>query len=394
MNAEEKYLETYLSQLDEEKTLVKTPDGKEILNIAHKYTTTHNANLIRNHINKASALVSEPGFKRLTLLAMRLKTISRLLNNKNLDELIEQDLIDLNNALRKKGLISASDYRKTLKQFLKLLDKKKHFDLIDSEFLKTTTRKETGKKLVDAETFWTQEQIEAYLKKSKEYSLRQSAWAGIWLSSGCRPGEILEMRKKHLEFKDGYLKIIVPKGKTGKRLIVLNGNNAPAVWGYIEPYWNTLKDEDILFDHGWGFAHRIHEKICKRAMIPKDKDWRFYMARKLNLTKFYNTMGLAKASSMAGHTPGSRNMRHYVALSEAQLINEKPVEVSLKYCPNPSCSEPNETHLIHCVKCSAPLDKKVYASIINKSIDDRIKAQLELIDREALIQLLTLKANK
>jgi integrase len=289
--------------------------------------------------------------------------------------------------MRKKGLESAGDYRKSLRQFLRLKDKKKYFDLIDSDYMRTTSKK--GKILVDPETFWEQEHIEAYLRESKKYSIRQSAWAGLWSSTGCRPGEIMSMKKKDLEFKDGYLKVIVPEGKTGKRLVVLNGNNAPAVWQYIKPYWETLNEDDKLFDYHWTFANRVHKKICKRAGIPKDKDWSFYMARKLNLTKFYNTLGLAKASAMAGHTVGSKSMKHYVGLSESQMIQERPVEVSVKYCPNPSCGKAHETHETQCKKCGAPLDRKKYADILNNISNDKIEAIAELVKQKMLVKALS-----
>lgn len=355
-----------------------------------KQTGEHNAKLIQKFLIKYEAMPSQPATKRLLLLAMRLKRVSDFVNNRPLDQLTEDDLINLNLSMRKAGILSAQDYRKTLKTFLRITDKKKYFDLLESEYLKAPIRKAKDRKLVDPNTFWNQEEIESYLQKSLDYSPRQAAWAGLWLSTGCRPGEILALKKKDIEFDGTYLIVRVPKEtKTGARTIVLNGTNGKGSWTYIEPYWQTLTENQKLFDLDWSTQYKIHKKVIKKSTIGKDKDTTFYMARKMNLTKFYNTYGLAKAASMAGHTPGSKSMKHYVAMSEADLMNKDPVQITIKTCPNTSCGFENEPHLSQCLKCGAPLDKEKYSALIKKNeteLKDQMKNMIYTILKEKGIQ--------
>ncbi|MEI7961335.1 MAG: site-specific integrase [archaeon] len=204
----------------------------------------HNASLMKTFIAKYQALPSEPSTKRLILVVLRLKSISIMMNNAPLDALTEQDIMNLNTAMRKKGMLSAQDYRKTLRRFLRLTDKKKYYDLLESDYLKAAPKKANERLLVDADTFWSQEEINRYLYQSKEHSPMQATWASLWLGTGCRPHELLNLTKKDVDFDGNYLTVKVQGGKTGKRTIVLNNDSGKGMWNYILPYWQTLKDED------------------------------------------------------------------------------------------------------------------------------------------------------
>lgn len=112
----------------------------------------HNASLMKTFMAKYQALPSEPSTKRLILVVLRLKSISIMMNNAPLDELTEQDIMNLNTTMRKKGMLSAQDYRKTLRRFLRLTDKKKYYDLLESDYLKAAPKKANERLLVDADT--------------------------------------------------------------------------------------------------------------------------------------------------------------------------------------------------------------------------------------------------
>ncbi|MBT4191701.1 MAG: hypothetical protein HOE11_00170, partial [Candidatus Diapherotrites archaeon] len=114
-------------------------------------TGKHNADLIKKFNEKQQALPSQPGYKRLIVTLHRLSSISQMMKHKEFDKLTEDDLIKFNNTLRNRGLKSASDYRKTIKMFLRLTNKKKFFDLIDSEYLRNY--KTNGSKAVNPEEF-------------------------------------------------------------------------------------------------------------------------------------------------------------------------------------------------------------------------------------------------
>lgn len=348
-----------------------------------------NANLIREFSNVYKSLPTEPGARRILASITRLKTIAEIIN-KPLDSLTEIDLQTLNLKMRERGYKSSQDYRKNLKRFLKLKDKKRYYELIESDFLKAPSKGAHYEKTVDPETFWNQQEIEHYLQESLRHSKRQSAWAGIWLSTGCRPHEIFNLKKKDIIFEnEKHLIIRVREGKTGFRSVVLSDSEANGVWKYIAPHLETLEDDEYLFPISYNMQKRTHKKICEKAKISKDKDLRFYMARKMNLTKFYNTYGLAKASALAGHVPGAKSMRQYVALTESQLKDEPLTTISQKECPNPSCSALNEAHETNCVKCGSPLNKKQFAEIIHKNLDELIETKMELIKRQLELKIIS-----
>ena len=192
--------------------------------------------------------------------------------------------------------------------------------------------------------------------------------------------------------KDNYLKINVPRIKTKERVIVLLNSEATAVWENVRPYLEELQSNERLFPLTWAGLNNVHQLICTRAKIPKNKDLPLYMARKMILSRWYNEYGLAKASQMAGHTPGSKIMKHYVNLTEEQLIEgAKLVKIEVKICPNPDCGTENEPYQTHCQKCLSPLDKQAFAQIISKNIDNKISAQIELIKKDFMIKMMTIQ---
>jgi integrase len=338
MEQEEAKLEKSLFYLDK-----NNPHPKAKNNLMSE----HNANLVREFIEKNKDLPNPPSTTRLILQVQRLKSITRMLDDIPLDEINIEDVKKLNRTMNERKMLSASDYRKSLKRFFRLKDKKKYFDLLDSEYFKEN-RYAIDKPLVDPEKFWSDEEIEQYLFQSKNSSLVQSAFAAILISTGARPKEILSIRKKDIFLKEQNLVIRINGTKTfrSKRSIVIKGSPAIANWNYIEPHLKTLSDEELLFNFGWAGARKRHQRICKLANIPKTKGLNFYTLRKQALTRIYGNpkLGYAQACAMAGHTPGAKAMKHYVGFSEEQLINEAPYEISLKKCPNPLCSFENEPH--------------------------------------------------
>jgi hypothetical protein len=95
---------------------------------------------------------------------------------------------------------------------------------------------------------------------------------------------------------------------------------------------------------------------------------------------------------MAGHTPGAKAMRHYVALKETELLGTELLpKVIRKICPNPNCSMENDASETQCTKCKSPLDKQAFASILNQNLDEKINSQMEIIKKDFMIKMLTLQ---
>lgn len=360
----------------------------------------HNSKLIIEYVQKCRALPSEPSASRLRTVSVRLASVSRMLKNKKLDELNEKDIEELNLCMRKRGMRSSKYYRKVLKQFLQLKDKKKYFDLLDSAYLREGKRSKR-EKLVDAAKFWSQKEVEAYLLESKRHSKRQAAWAALWLGTGCRPHELFNLRVKDVEWTpqtasgNPMLIIRIREGKTGARIIPFTNSEALGVWEYVEPYLKTLKDNAFLFSVSYSGMKKVHKGITLRAKIGEEKSINFYVARKMALTKFYSELGVVKGAKLAGHVPGSSIMKNYVDVSEEQLTEKALPTVAAKHCPNPlCCNADNMAHETQCRKCGSPLDREKFAGILKQNLAELVDAKLELLKKEIENRLLTLKVPK
>lgn len=332
-----------------------------------------NEKLIEEHLQAIKSLPDDISESRIKTIKVRLKTVSRLSEYKSFDEFTENDIKNLNRKMKELNMKSASDYRKVLKRYWKLKDKKKFIDLIESVYMQAKRQKNHKEALVNPEDFWNETEISKYLAVCENYTPRMLAWGSLWISTGCRPHELLALRKESLVFDrtNETLIIRVESLKTGKRSIILSGNEATGVWEKIEPYLETLKPSALLFDCCYRNIKKHHEKICKTAGIKKPTF--FYLARKARLTRFYNELGLAQASMQAGHIPGSKSMRHYVGMSEQQMLGSLP-KIEARACP--SCGTQNKAGETACIKCKAPLDPQAFAKIFEKKQNeekDRVK---------------------
>ncbi len=361
----------------------------------------YNADLIKEYNERQAALPDEPGLKRQLVSANRMSSISRMLNNHPLDKITEKEIIKLNTRMRNKNMSSSSDYRKQLKQFLKLvikprLSKEKRADLIDlldSDFLKTASKHSGKSKPVDPEEFWEEQHIMDYIKASKNHSVRQLAFAGLWFSIGARPQEILNLKKSDLEEKENKLIIRIRGTKTdvSNRIVVLEPSETKQLKEYLNPRLNEMNDNEEIIPISWTRQREIHQTLCDRINLPKKKSRKLYITRKMTLTRWYNKYGLAKAAQMAGHVVGARAMKHYVALSESDLITDKTeTSIERKICPNPNCQTENDASETQCYSCKSPLNKQAFTQILNQNLNEKINAHLELIKKDLTIKMLTL----
>jgi hypothetical protein len=152
-----------------------------------------------------------------------------------------------------------------------------------------------------------------------------------------------------------------------------------------------MNDNEEIIPISWTRQREIHQTLCDRINLPKKKSRKLYITRKMTLTRWYNKYGLAKAAQMAGHVVGARAMKHYVALSESDLITDKTeTSIERKICPNPNCQTENDASETQCHKCKSPLNKKAFAQILNQNLDEKINSQLELIKKDFLIKMLTI----
>lgn len=350
---------------------------KHYLNELPNKVGKYNAGLLTVFTQKYKALPSAPGASRINTTLTRLCTVSKFLNNKPLDKLTETDIQSLNIIMADKKMKSAQDYRKVLKVFFKLWDKKGFYELIESDYLKAPRKKANAEKRVRPETFWSNEEVERFLAESNRHSLKSACWGGLWLSIAARPHELFALRKQSIVWKEPSTLIVkVPKEtKTGERSIVLTGNEALGCWNYCKDYLKTLPDNALLFEESYQARIKLHKKLCKLAKIGKEKDLRLYVARRMGVTKFYSQHGLVRGAMLSGHQPGGGTQKFYVGLTEQQL--EKPDFARVESKPCPSCGIVNPTHASNCFKCQSPLNVQAFQSLLAANLKEMVKLEVE-----------------
>ena len=221
----------------------------------------------------------------------------------------------------------------------------------------------------------TPEEYEALMTASDHPRIR--ALLATLYESESRPGEVLGLRLRDLEFCKGYAKVRV-SGKTGERTVPLvRAIPYLRAWLQVHP---AAGDSDVpLFAHVYrgqlgavstsGLATRFR-RLGKRAGLKRRINP--YMFRHTRLTELAdNDLGEYKMKVLAGWTPNSRMAARYIHLSgrsgiapilamEGVEIPEEahPKESPVKVGTCPACLTVNEGDALFCLRCGLALDEK------------------------------------
>jgi len=192
---------------------------------------------------------------------------------------------------------------------------------------------------------------------------------GILFECGPRPGELLNLTIKDVKRNGTKYKLYV-RGKLEKTLgerIIYVYKSIPLLeqWLSIHPNKSSPDSplwisEDKKIPICLSVMSIMYHKISRRARIEK-KNWP-YLARHTRLTQFYRDLGSVIGAKLAGHVLGSKEIRTYTHLSEADVekaldtangVQEaaKPEE-PLK-CPK--CQLQNPYGKIFCTACQTAL---------------------------------------
>jgi integrase len=233
---------------------------------------------------------------------------------------------------------------------------------------------------------------------------RDKAFVFALWDSGCRIGEFLGLRRKHVEFDD-FGCVLHVSGKTGGRRIRLIGA-APSLGFWLDnhphkddqdsPVWTSLSPNKMGKPLDYGGANKLLRTLARRAKIEK----------KVNPHSFRHSRASALAASLSdavlkeffGWTQGSKMAMTYIHLSGKNVDHallelyglKKPENKSdtnnlTKKCPR--CSEQNSFDARVCQRCALPLDvaeaKRMEAgeNVLKKLLNDPRS-------RKGLVQLL------
>lgn len=348
-----------------------------------------NAQLILDFIENYPVNIGVPTkVKKMTRLRLAAKAIGKPLNKLTLE-----DLHKINRHFSSQKWSSIVTMRKTLKNFLRWMDKKRFLELIESQELSCKTPSEKqSERIVKPERFWSEEEEKRYLLESLKVSKRQGAFAAIWLGTGLRPGELLDLKKSSIQVIKGVNGSdcidIRAFGKTGERIVRLHPGLSSYVLDYLKSIeklpeqaflwsvqYNPLKPEH------YEYARRVHNEVCASALIPKIKDWTLKGHRKQHATWAYKVLGERMAEKRLGHTVGTKVARYYSGISDSDANQRYEEALGIKQAPKKSinenlqmrsCFKCGKTHLPTedvCQDCGLPLDAEKFAGLKTMMLD-------------------------
>lgn len=270
------------------------------------------------------------------------------------------------------------DYKVCLKKFYKWLKNDKNPK--ETEWIKIRNVK--NKKLPD--DLLTEADIKKLIDAASHP--RDKALISVLYETGCRVGELAAMKIKNIAF-DKYGAQIIVHGKTGYRpLRVITSVPYLVEWLNKHPLknpesllWLSLYSSEKL---GYESIRGVLRHIGSKAGINrKVNPHNFRHSRASYLANFLTE---AQMNLYFGWVPGSDMASVYVHLSGRDVdkallkvygikADEEDGKESLlkpKKCIR--CGEINSCTNILCSRCSAPLDEKVIASILEKDLERKV----------------------
>jgi hypothetical protein len=234
--------------------------------------------------------------------------------------------------------------------------------------------------------------------------------------SSARPHELLDLRIKDIEFKEGdggkYAQIVV-NGKTGERVLPLI-DSIPYISQWISLHPQGSNTEALLFPNmktgkpiQVNAIFKIYQNYKKyftsllsSENVPDEdkkkirdllkKRWNPYVHRHSAITEKSSILSSdSKLRVYAGWTPRSQMHHKYVHLGGGEASNDllkakgmikddkHSVNIlSPKICPNPNCKESNRPDAQFCYRCNFIISFEGY----QKSVEEHKRKEQEILE--------------
>lgn len=268
------------------------------------------------------------------------------------------------------------DFRITLRKFYKWLRDTEDFPE-EVKWIKSTGRR--GKRIELPEDMLSEEDIKKLLNFAD--NPRDKAFISIIYESGCRIGEMLFLRIKHVKF-DKYGAQLLVDGKTGFRRVRIIAsvpflmewlNKHPKKEEPESPLWITRNYTQI----NYAAIRKRLKVIAKKAGIKKrmnPHNFRHsratYLANHLTEAQMKEFFGWVQASDMAAiyvHLSG-RDVDGALLKVYGLEDKEEKEETQLNPKTCPRCQEINQFSNKFCNKCGMILDEKLRNEKIQQDI--------------------------
>jgi integrase/recombinase XerD len=392
---------------------------------------TKNQNLIIEYIRYLELKESQDvkvhtAGKRAIMLARICVSLGKPLdevNSRDIDNLLLEIKYYKNNSNPNRPLSPATiaDYRRTLKEFYNFyIDHDKRIDNEDFQ-IRIEARKLYSKikkinscaqvKNIDPSLIITEKDLQIILDKGCN-TLKQKALISVLHETGCRIGELLSMRVKHVKFDhNSYAHVHFPESKTFARtLLIVNSVH------YLNQYLDYHPDKDNLDAPLWYKEDTISKKkFSDTGNLPY---LRHSGAKKI-IKKCVELSGIKKKSNphhfrhsratidcqrlkpailckRMGWSLNSKQIKTYIHLSNDDIdkaileVNGVKVDGENKNTKTEcSCGTYFSIYANRCPKCGRPKDYSTYLEddeIIRKEIDETFKKQRQIMANPKLWQ--------
>lgn len=211
---------------------------------------------------------------------------------------------------------------------------------------------------------------------------RNKAFVAMLYETGCRIGEMLFIRNKHIQF-DQYGAVVLVSGKTGSRRLRII-SSVP----YLTDWLNQHKQKDNPDAFLWickgnkvlsyGGVKEMLENLGKRAGIKKrlnPHNFRHsratYLANHLTEAQMKEYFGWVQASDMAAvyvHLSG-RDVDNAILKVHGITNNNDKEEVKLKPKHCPGCELMNQAIHKFCSRCGMPLDRETMMKVAKMDME-------------------------
>jgi integrase len=322
--------------------------------------------IVEEFVNDSRAKGISPA--RIIKYLYTLIPLKRLLK-KDFKDTNEDDIKKLAIAIEQSGKSDAtkSDYRSILKLFLRHLER-------EPVWLKIGSGKHSRRL---PEEVLSEEDVKAIATTA--YSCRDRAFVLGLYESGCRIGEFLPLKLKHINFdKNGA--ILRVDGKTGPRRIRLvfsvvsiqkwfedhpaKGNPEAFLWCKL-PILNNPK---WINNHlSYGFVLRLLKGLAKKAGVKKKANAHSFRharatflashLKEPQMREFFGWERRSDSPSTYIHLSG-RDVDDSILSIYGKYESVKTQEPILKVDDCPRCKEPNDPVAMFCQKCGLPFKEE------------------------------------
>ena len=231
-------------------------------------------------------------------------------------------------------------------------------------------------------------------------NLRDRALIDAHFEAGTRPGEILNIKIKHVLF-DNYGAILKVDGKTGPRTIrLIESTPSLAAWRESHPskdnpespFWINTKPSKYGEPLSYSAARQMIQRRCRIANLQKRVFMNLF--RHSEATNTANFMTEAQMKKRHGWSQNSKMPGRYTHLTNADVEDAILQHYGLKKDDNPQadvpkicsiCQMPNPANSESCSKCGKPLDLKVALEQEEKERQEKesLKERMKKLEEES-----------